>query len=60
MSEKDSAIPGQGLSFNHGDILHVRNASDEEWWAASLVTGTLDAQGNVSEEGIGIIPSKRR
>ena len=59
-ADKDPGIPGQGLSFMHGDILHVHNASDGEWWAAALVTGFMDQQGTPSEGGIAIIPSKRR
>uniref|UniRef100_A0A672IAC7 Discs, large homolog 3 (Drosophila) n=1 Tax=Salarias fasciatus TaxID=181472 RepID=A0A672IAC7_SALFA len=35
---RDSCLPSQGLSFSYGDILHVINASDDEWWQARLVT----------------------
>ncbi|XP_075266166.1 disks large homolog 1-like [Convolutriloba macropyga] len=55
-AEKDKTIPGEGLSFTHGDILHVHNSTDEEWWVASLVNGAMGA----SESGVAIIPSKRR
>ncbi|XP_036410246.1 disks large homolog 1 isoform X3 [Megalops cyprinoides] len=51
---KDSGLPSQGLNFKFGDILHVVNASDDEWWQARQVT----ADGEVEE--IGVIPSKRR
>ncbi|XP_056327300.1 discs large homolog 1-like protein isoform X3 [Danio aesculapii] len=51
---KDSGLPSQGLNFKFGDILHVVNASDDEWWQARQVT----AQGEVEE--MGVIPSKRR
>ncbi|XP_028903801.1 disks large homolog 2 isoform X18 [Ornithorhynchus anatinus] len=51
---KDSGLPSQGLSFKYGDILHVINASDDEWWQARRVV--LDGD---SEE-MGVIPSKRR
>ncbi|XP_071990109.1 disks large homolog 2 isoform X7 [Engystomops pustulosus] len=51
---KDSGLPSQGLSFRYGDILHVINASDDEWWQARRVL--LDGD---SEE-MGVIPSKRR
>uniref|UniRef100_A0A673ACS1 Discs, large homolog 3 (Drosophila) n=1 Tax=Sphaeramia orbicularis TaxID=375764 RepID=A0A673ACS1_9TELE len=37
---RDSCLPSQGLSFSYGDILHVINASDDEWWQARLVTPT--------------------
>uniref|UniRef100_A0A3P9AG43 Disks large homolog 2 n=1 Tax=Esox lucius TaxID=8010 RepID=A0A3P9AG43_ESOLU len=51
---KDSGLPSQGLSFRHGDILHVINASDDEWWQARRVTPDGDS------EEMGVIPSKRR
>ncbi|XP_062844153.1 discs large homolog 1-like protein isoform X8 [Trichomycterus rosablanca] len=51
---KDSGLPSQGLNFKFGDILHVVNASDDEWWQARQVT----AEGEVEE--MGVIPSKRR
>ncbi|XP_064186245.1 disks large homolog 1 isoform X20 [Anguilla rostrata] len=51
---KDSGLPSQGLDFKFGDILHVVNASDDEWWQARQVT----PDGEVEE--IGVIPSKRR
>ncbi|XP_050164288.1 disks large homolog 1 isoform X4 [Myiozetetes cayanensis] len=50
---KDSGLPSQGLNFKFGDILHVINASDDEWWQARQVT-----PGGESDE-IGVIPSKR-
>ncbi|XP_060098862.1 disks large homolog 1 isoform X3 [Heteronotia binoei] len=51
---KDSGLPSQGLNFRFGDILHVLNASDDEWWQARLVM-----PGGESDE-VGVIPSKRR
>ncbi|XP_007907921.1 disks large homolog 3 isoform X4 [Callorhinchus milii] len=51
---KDSCLPSQGLSFSYGDILHVINASDDEWWQARLVTPHGES------EQIGVIPSKKR
>ncbi|XP_073769989.1 disks large homolog 2 isoform X29 [Danio rerio] len=51
---KDSGLPSQGLSFRYGDILHVINASDDEWWQARRVTPEGDS------EEMGVIPSKRR
>ncbi|XP_049324800.1 disks large homolog 2 isoform X11 [Astyanax mexicanus] len=51
---KDSGLPSQGLSFRYGDILHVINASDDEWWQARRVTPDGDS------EEMGVIPSKRR
>ncbi|XP_038672330.1 disks large homolog 1 isoform X6 [Scyliorhinus canicula] len=51
---KDSGLPSQGLNFSFGDILHVINASDDEWWQARQVTPEGES------EEIGVIPSKRR
>ncbi|XP_076601589.1 discs large homolog 1-like protein isoform X17 [Chaetodon auriga] len=51
---RDSGLPSQGLNFKFGDILHVVNASDDEWWQARQLT----SQGEVEE--VGVIPSKRR
>ncbi|KAM8849914.1 discs large homolog 1-like protein isoform 10-T10 [Spinachia spinachia] len=51
---RDSGLPSQGLNFKFGDILHVVNASDDEWWQARQLT----PQGEVEE--VGVIPSKRR
>uniref|UniRef100_A0A8C9NXB1 Discs large MAGUK scaffold protein 3 n=1 Tax=Serinus canaria TaxID=9135 RepID=A0A8C9NXB1_SERCA len=51
---RDSCLPSQGLSFSYGDILHVINASDDEWWQARLVTAHGES------EQIGVIPSKKR
>ncbi|XP_041119346.1 discs large homolog 1-like protein isoform X7 [Polyodon spathula] len=51
---KDSGLPSQGLNFQFGDILHVINASDDEWWQARQVTPDGES------EEIGVIPSKRR
>lgn len=51
---KDSGLPSRGLPFKLGDILHVINASDDEWWQATKILPGGE------EEGIGIVPSKRR
>ncbi|KAM4556089.1 discs large homolog 1-like protein isoform 3-T3 [Fundulus diaphanus] len=51
---RDSGLPSQGLNFRFGDILHVVNASDDEWWQARHLT----PQGELEE--VGVIPSKRR
>ncbi|CAF0833766.1 unnamed protein product [Didymodactylos carnosus] len=53
---KDSGLPdsNRGLSFRAGDILHVTNAADDQWWKARRV------QYDGSEEDLGIIPSKKR
>ena len=52
---KDDGLPSRGLPFHYGDILHVVNASDDEWWQARRV---IVATGE--EHGIGIIPSRHR
>lgn len=52
---RDSGLPSRGLPFRFGDILHVINASDDEWWQARklLPDGEEDTV-------FGVIPSKRR
>lgn len=51
---KDEGIPSRGLSFRFGDILHVTNASDEDWWQARKVL-------NMDQEGeMGLVPSRAR
>nr|XP_026498207.1 disks large 1 tumor suppressor protein isoform X5 [Vanessa tameamea] len=50
---RDDGLPSRGLPFRYGDILHVTNASDDEWWQARRLDST-------DPEAIGIIPSKRR
>ncbi|KAG1683812.1 Disks large 2 [Nymphon striatum] len=52
---KDSGLPSRGLLFQFGDILHVTNASDDEWWQAKKFLPSGE-----EESGYGIIPSKRR
>jgi len=51
---RDDGLPSRGLGFAYGDILHVTNASDDEWWQARKVLP------NGEEAGLGIIPSKSR
>lgn len=52
---KDAGLPSRGLTFRFGDILHITNASDDEWWQARRV---LDS--GADDVTHGIIPSKRR
>lgn len=52
---RDSGLPSRGLGFRFGNILHVTNASDDEWWQARRV----GPEGK-DESVLGIIPSKRR
>ncbi|XP_062411465.1 discs large homolog 1-like protein [Sardina pilchardus] len=53
-SRRESRGASPTLDFCFGDILHVVNAVDDDWWQARRVT----AHGE--EEDIGVIPSKRR
>ena len=53
-STKDDDRPTAGLTFKHGDILHILNGNNDEWWQAALV-------GNHADDGPqGLIPSKKR
>ena len=36
---RDDGLPSRGLGFNYGDILHVTNASDDEWWQVAKIKG---------------------
>uniref|UniRef100_A0A8D2LCS4 Discs large MAGUK scaffold protein 4 n=1 Tax=Varanus komodoensis TaxID=61221 RepID=A0A8D2LCS4_VARKO len=51
---KDCGFLSQALSFHFGDVLHVIDASDEEWWQARRVHPDGDS------DEMGFIPSKRR
>ena len=42
------------MSFKLGDILHIVNGSDEEWWQAAVVDQ------NAVDGPLGLIPSKKR
>lgn len=50
-----SAPPTPGLAFRAGDILHVINAADDNWWQAKRVINDRS-----QEEEVGIIPAKSR
>ncbi|VDK43237.1 unnamed protein product [Anisakis simplex] len=51
---RDAGVPHRALAFYYGDILHVTNTTDDDWWTARLVSDNGD-------EGMeGVIPSKRR
>ncbi|CAD5116541.1 DgyrCDS5420 [Dimorphilus gyrociliatus] len=52
---RDSGLPSKGLAFKYGDILHVTNASDDEWWQARRIVPEPE-----EHDPLGIIPSKRR
>lgn len=51
---RDDGLPSRGLPFRHGDVLHVTNASDDEWWQARRVVGDGDEEGIVCSHFIGI------
>ena len=40
-SIQDDGLPSRGLGFNYGDILHVTNASDDEWWQVVKIIMSL-------------------
>ncbi|KAG7256114.1 hypothetical protein CRUP_036714 [Coryphaenoides rupestris] len=50
----DCGILSQALDFNFGEVLHVIDSSDDEWWPARR----LNQQGELEE--VGYIPSKQR
>ncbi|XP_048853852.1 disks large homolog 4 isoform X2 [Brienomyrus brachyistius] len=50
----DCGFLSQAVGFHFGEILHVLDCGDEEWWQARRVS----AQGEADE--VGFIPSKRR
>ncbi|XP_042564822.1 disks large homolog 1 isoform X2 [Clupea harengus] len=50
---RDSRGVSPALDFHFGDVLHVLNAADEDWWQARRVA----AHGE--DQDVGIIPSKR-
>lgn len=52
---RDDGLPSRGLAFNYGEILHVTNASDDQWWQARRVLPSGEEEGTT-----GIIPSKSR
>uniref|UniRef100_A0A3B3ZU99 Uncharacterized protein n=1 Tax=Periophthalmus magnuspinnatus TaxID=409849 RepID=A0A3B3ZU99_9GOBI len=50
----DCGFLSQALSFRFGDVLHVLDCGDEEWWQARRVSPQNEA------EEVGFIPSKLR
>ncbi|XP_073807781.1 disks large homolog 4 isoform X6 [Danio rerio] len=50
----DCGFLSQAVGFRFGDVLHVLDCGDEEWWQACRVSPQGD------EEEVGFIPSKRR
>ncbi|XP_056267371.1 disks large homolog 4 isoform X5 [Pseudoliparis swirei] len=50
----DCGFLSQALGFRFGDVLHVLDCGDEEWWQARRVSPQNEA------EEVGFIPSKHR
>ncbi|KAI3381843.1 hypothetical protein SNEBB_003584 [Seison nebaliae] len=50
---KDAGIPGRGLSFHYGDILHVTNAADIEWWQAKRVLNVIPDDNQLANMAVG-------
>uniref|UniRef100_A0A3Q4HWV9 Discs, large homolog 4a (Drosophila) n=1 Tax=Neolamprologus brichardi TaxID=32507 RepID=A0A3Q4HWV9_NEOBR len=50
----DCGFLSQALGFKFGDVLHVLDCGDEEWWQARKVSPQNEA------EEVGFIPSKHR
>ncbi|XP_068612085.1 disks large homolog 4-like [Brachionichthys hirsutus] len=50
----DGGVLSQALDFSFGEVLHVVDGADEEWWQARRV----NQQGELEE--LGFIPSKHR
>ncbi|GMT32545.1 hypothetical protein PFISCL1PPCAC_23842, partial [Pristionchus fissidentatus] len=51
---REDGAPHRAMAFAYGDILHVTNDSDPDWWTARKVADNGD------EGPEGVIPSKRR
>ncbi|VDO33708.1 unnamed protein product [Haemonchus placei] len=51
---REVGVPHRSISFQYGDILHVMNTSDDDWWTAKKIL----ENGEESQEGV--IPSKKR
>lgn len=50
-----AGMPRGALSFRYGDILHILNNADDDWWTARRVIV------ETGEEGLdGVIPSKKK
>ncbi|WKY11444.1 hypothetical protein Q1695_003201 [Nippostrongylus brasiliensis] len=51
---REVGVPHRSISFQYGDVLHVMNTSDDDWWTAKKVME------NGEESPEGVIPSKKR
>lgn len=52
--EREPGVPPRAMLFQYGDVLHVTNTADDDWWTARKVAENGD------EGPEGVIPSKRR
>lgn len=50
---RDPGVPPRAIAFKFGDILHVSNRDDDDWWKARKVSEN-------GEGPEGVIPSKKR
>lgn len=50
----DCGVLSQALDFGFGEVFHVMDSADEEWWQARRV----NQQGELEE--LGYVPSKKR
>ncbi|CAI5454599.1 unnamed protein product [Caenorhabditis angaria] len=53
-TRENSVPPHRSMGFNYGDVLHIINSTDDEWWTARRVNE------NGEESADGVIPSKKR
>ncbi|KJH53400.1 PDZ/DHR/GLGF domain protein [Dictyocaulus viviparus] len=51
---REVGVPHRSISFQYGEILHIMNTSDDDWWTAKKVLE------NGEETLEGVIPSKKR
>lgn len=51
---RETGVPHRSLQFRYGDILHVLNYTDDDWWTARRVSE------NGAEGEDGVVPSKKR
>lgn len=50
----DCGVLSQALDFSFGEVFHVMDSADDEWWQARRV----NQQGELEE--LGYVPSKKR
>ncbi|KAE9553981.1 hypothetical protein FO519_002798 [Halicephalobus sp. NKZ332] len=45
---RETGVPHRTMGFRYGDILHVLNANDDEWWTARRISENGDEGGEVN------------